>query len=216
MTTQLTHTQLGIKQYNKDIPPGWRPGAYPISEYEEYIKVWLRITPLDDDKKGAVIFSRMELGALDLARRFSTKRWDNVSKTERKVEGLDALCAADQAEVRDSAGGTAFSTAKPAGYLEFIQKLISEFKTEDQDKAWIALDPVFILDGHNLDFFEYEQRFNTRYEQAKKLAGLDVGQVGLAYLFWSKAGIDDRTLADLRLKVDGKLDRYGEMTKNIK
>ena len=97
---------------------------------------------------------------------------------------------------------------------------MSEFKTEDQDKAWIALDQFFILDGRNLDFFEYEQRFNSRYEQAKKFAGLDVGQVGLAYLFWSKAGIDDRTLADLRLKVDSKLDRYGEMTsiykKNIK
>ena len=29
--------------------------------------------------------------------------------------------------------------------------------------------------------------------------------------FWSKSGIDDRTLADLRLKVDGKLDRSDEM-----
>ena len=38
-----------------------------------------------------------------------------------------------------------------------------------------------------------------------------MGKVGLAYLFWSKAGIDDRTLADLRLKVDGKLDRSDEM-----
>ena len=131
MTTQLTHTQLGIDQYNKDIPPGWRPGAYPISEYEEYIKVWLRITTLDDDKRGAVIFSRMELGALDLARRFSTKRWDNVSKTERKIEGLDALCADKQDEVKDSSGTTVLSAAKPARYLEFIQKLISKFKTED-------------------------------------------------------------------------------------
>ena len=111
MTTQLSHTQLGIKQYNKDIPPGWRPGSYPISEYEEYIKVWLRITTLDDDKKGAVIFSRMELGALDLARRFSIKRWNSTTSSEHKREGLDALCAADQAEVRDSAGTTVLSIA---------------------------------------------------------------------------------------------------------
>ena len=125
---------------------------------------------------------------------------------EKKIEGLDALCAPEQSEVRDSGGTVVLSTAKGPGYFDFLQKLISEFKTGDQDKAWIALDQFFILDGHNLDFFEYEQRFNSRYERAKKLAGLDVGQVGLAYLFWSKAGIDDRTLADLRLKVDGRLD----------
>ena len=62
-----------------------------------------------------------------------------------------------------------------------------------------------------MDFFEYDQRFQSRYENAAKLSGFTMGKVGLAYLFWSKAGIDDRTLSDLRLKVDGKLDRSDEM-----
>ena len=56
MTTNTAVTQLGIKQYNKDICPGWRPGAYPIAEFEELMKVWLRITNMEEERIGAILY----------------------------------------------------------------------------------------------------------------------------------------------------------------
>ena len=169
MTTNSAVTQLGIKQYNKDICPGWRPGVYPIAEYEELMKVWLRITLMEEERIGAIIYSRLELGALDLARRFQIKRYDGSlsSLTHEKIlTGIDALCCPHADEIRDSGSGTLIYPATPAGYAEFLTSLIKEFKTEDQDQAWIALNQFFSLDGHSMDFFEYDQRFQSRYENA--------------------------------------------------
>ena len=44
MTTGMHHTQLGLKQYTKEVPPGFRPGSYPVTEYEELVKVWSCLT----------------------------------------------------------------------------------------------------------------------------------------------------------------------------
>ena len=131
MTTNTAVTQLGIKQYNKDISPGWRPGAYPIAEFEELMKVWLRITNAEEERIGAILYSRLELGALDLARRFQIKRYDPSlsSLTHEKIlTGIDAMCCKHEDEVRDL-GGVIIYPATPAGYIEFLTALIKEFKT---------------------------------------------------------------------------------------
>ena len=76
MTTATHHTQLGLQQYTKEVPPGFRPGSYPVTEYEELVKVWSFLTTLDYDKVGVALYSRLELGALDLARRMRLHRMD--------------------------------------------------------------------------------------------------------------------------------------------
>ena len=65
---QTTATsQLGLRQYTKDVPPGWRPRAYPIKEYKEYLAIWGRLTKLDQEQIGPAIMSRLEGGALRTA-----------------------------------------------------------------------------------------------------------------------------------------------------
>ena len=137
MTTNTAVTQLGIKQYNKDICPGWRPGAYPIAEFEELMKVWLRITTHEEERIGAIIYSRLELGALDLARRFQIKRYDSSlsSLTHEKIlTGIDAMCCKHEDPIIDSMSGAIVYPPTPAGYIEFLTAIIKEFKTEDQDQ----------------------------------------------------------------------------------
>ena len=109
---------------------------------------------MEEERIGAILYSRLELGALDLARRFQIKRYDPSlsSLTHEKIlTGIDAMCCTHADEIRDL-GGTVIYPATPAGYIEFLTALIKEFKTEDQDQAWIALNQFFSLDGHSMDF----------------------------------------------------------------
>ena len=39
MATIAGGTGLGLKQYTKDVPPGWRPRSYPIREYRDYLTI---------------------------------------------------------------------------------------------------------------------------------------------------------------------------------
>eukprot|EP00959_Pyramimonas_sp_CCMP1952_P290702 6080804-Pyramimonas_sp.AAC.1 len=57
-TTASSH--LGLRQYTKDVPPGWRPRAYPIKEYKECLAIWGRLTKLDQEHIGPAIMSRLE------------------------------------------------------------------------------------------------------------------------------------------------------------
>ena len=83
--------QLGLKQFTKEIPPGFRPGSYPVVEYEELVKVWSVLTTLDAEKIGVALFSRLELGALDLARHLKLTRCDPQSYEIKEYVGLEAV-----------------------------------------------------------------------------------------------------------------------------
>ena len=67
MSTPGAGPSLGIKQWTKDIPPGWRPFAYPLREYQEYLAVWSKLTKLEQAQLGPAIVSRLEGGALTAA-----------------------------------------------------------------------------------------------------------------------------------------------------
>ena len=58
---------FGLKQYTKDVPPGWRPYSYPLREYKDYLSVWSKLTKLDPEQIGAAIVSRLEGAALKYA-----------------------------------------------------------------------------------------------------------------------------------------------------
>ena len=60
-------TPLTLKQYSKDVPPGWRPRAYPIREYRKALDIWARLTRLEQGQLGAAVMSRLEGKALQAA-----------------------------------------------------------------------------------------------------------------------------------------------------
>ena len=212
MTTPTHHTQLGLKQYTKDVPPGFRPGAYPVAEYSELLKVWSILTTLEAGRIGAAIFSRLEAGALDIARRLHITRMDPTTYMLTDYYGIDAVSLLDSAEIIDPNDvNVVLFDAQPSGARQLVNALQTQYALEDQDRQWISLEDFFELQGNGNDFFEYDQLFESRYSQAQRYAALQIGDVGLAYLFWSKSGVDDKLIADLRLKVNGDLTRYREM-----
>lgn len=210
MSTAAPHTQLGLKQYTKEVPPGFRPGAYPVTEYEELVKVWSVLTTLDSEKVGVALYSRLELGALDKARRLRGHRMDQNTLAIRNYIGLDAIRLPASDPVLDGLGNEIFA-AQPAGAMLLLQMLVREFSLQDQDKAWISLERFFEHTGRGDDFFEYDQQFESRYADAVSHGGLAMNDAGLAYLYWSKSGVNEKLIADLRLKVDGDLTRFRDM-----
>ena len=71
-----TSGALGIKQWNHNIPPGWRPHSYPLHEYEKYLGVWAQLTSLEERKLGPAIASRLEGSALKVALELQVERTD--------------------------------------------------------------------------------------------------------------------------------------------
>ena len=205
--------QLGLKQFTKEIPPGFRPGSYPVVEYEELVKVWSVLTTLDAEKIGVALFSRLELGALDLARHLKLTRCDPQSYEIKEYVGLEAVQLMRSGAVLrgEPPNQVEVYPACLSGSEMLIKELVREHSIENQDKAWIALSQFFTLEGNGNDFLEYDQQFNSRFEDARTYAGLGINDVGLAYLYWSQSGVDDDTVADLRLKVNGDMTRYREM-----
>ena len=122
MTTPLNQTTLGLRQYNKDIPPGWRPGAYPIVEYEELISVWGFLTVLEGPRIGAAVFSRLELRALDIARRLTVTRMNATTGELTVHRGIDAVCQPSEYAVQDR-NGNVLHPPQVSGLATLLRKL---------------------------------------------------------------------------------------------
>ena len=84
---------LALRQYTKDVPPGWRPRAYPIKEYKTALDVWARLSRLEPEQLGPAIMSRLEGGALKLAEGLTVHRRqpDGSTATYRGVEAVSLL-----------------------------------------------------------------------------------------------------------------------------
>ena len=138
----IPHTQLGMKQYNKEVPPGFRPGAYPVTEYEELLKVWAVLTTWTEPEKiGAAIYSRLEGGALDIARRLKITRMDPNTFELVTYAGLEAISlpASDAVLSQD---GTVLFGRQPAGSKALVTRLVLEYKIDHQDRAWWSSSSV--------------------------------------------------------------------------
>ena len=91
MQTGSNATVLSLKSYSKDIPPGWRPRAYPLKEYEQQLKVWVRLTSLHEDKFGAAVMSRLDGQALKIAQDLQIVRYNTELEQNITLQGVDAL-----------------------------------------------------------------------------------------------------------------------------
>eukprot|EP00959_Pyramimonas_sp_CCMP1952_P352246 7380418-Pyramimonas_sp.AAC.1 len=198
---QTTATsQLGLRQYTKDVPPGWRPRAYPIKECKEYLAIWGRLTKLDQEQIGPAIMSRLEGGALRIASGLTIQRPDPLTLVQTTYEGIEAASLDAQAAINDQAGNSV-APAYPSGVKVLIAKLTELYYLDDQDFAWTSLDRFFcFVKPYDMDFSTYVVEWERLYSEAEKHGGLAIGDSGKAWLFFSRSGIAERQLADLRLK----------------
>ena len=118
---QIQHG-LGLKQYTKDIPPGWGPRTYPIVEYTELLKVWSKLTRLDADQIPAAIMSRLVGKALRQAHRFTVPRLVPLTMQLETHRGIDALSLPASLPVLDGLGNVA-QDAQVSGIRQFLDYL---------------------------------------------------------------------------------------------
>ena len=62
-----------------------------------------------------------------------------------------------------------------------------------------------------MDFQEYLHEWESHYDEAEKHGGLQLSTPAKCWLFWSRTTLPDRAIAELRLKVDGDLNRHRDM-----
>ena len=86
MASYDTTTQaLGLRQYNKDVPPGWGPAQYPYTEYQDFLQVWRCLTRLEEKQIPAAIVSRLTGKTLKMALK---KSIDRVNACGRLPSGV--------------------------------------------------------------------------------------------------------------------------------
>ncbi len=212
MQTQTSSPVLSLKQYTKDVPPGWRPRSYPIKDYKEALGVWSRLTRLEDNQIGAAMISRLEGGALRIAHSLTITRPNIQTGQNETHKGIDAVSLAKQDAIMDPHTGAEIAPSYPSGAKVLLDRLMELFFLDDQDLAWTSLDRFFqFTRPHDMDFANYVVEWDRLFQEAEHHGGLVLGDTGKCWLFWSRSNLPERQLADLRLKVNGDLSRYRDM-----
>ena len=86
------HGGLPLEEYRKDVPPGWHPDKkdYPLRRYFELLRLWIRLTNLEDTQVGPAIAGRLKGRAQTIA---LSLRFDVLDANGNQIilHGDDAL-----------------------------------------------------------------------------------------------------------------------------
>ena len=117
-------SRMGLKDYNKDVPPGWKPGSYPLKEYLDHLEVWGNMTSMEASKIGPAIISRLEEGAFRLVRNLTIERYDE-NRVWKFYEGMAVVTLPRVKELTDpTIPGVVLQAEQPSGSEIIIQKLM--------------------------------------------------------------------------------------------
>ena len=134
MAAVVGHHFWGLKQYTKDIPPGWRPYSYPLREYTDLLSIWGKLTALEESRLGPAIVSRLEGNALKIAIAFVVHR-RQADGTFVEFRGADAISLVRQDAEFDVNTGLEINPVQPSGVNLLLDKLADVYALDDQDKA---------------------------------------------------------------------------------
>lgn len=202
---------MSIQQYSKDVPPGWRPRSYPLKQFRESLSIWSKLTTLPAEKVGPAIVSRLEGEAYKIAMGLQHARKRPTDGIDELFIGLDAVVLPAQPAVLGPTG-VEIIPAYPSGCKCLIDKLTQVFGFDDQDEAWMALDKFFLcIRKYNQGFSSFVTEWERYLGEAEIRAGLYLNEVAKCWLFFSRAGLTEKQMSDLKLKVDGDLSRFRDM-----
>jgi len=126
--------------------------------------------------------------------------------------GIDAVALPACDEEQDPHTGAVLQPADQSGAQQLILSLARAYYLDDQDVAWTSLDKFFnCRQGEHQDFSTYVLEWQRMFDEAADNAHLTLSDVGKTYLFFSKSNLSESQIADLRLKVNGDLSRFGDM-----
>ena len=176
------NTSLGLRQYTKDIPPGWRPKSYPFRGYKESLEIWSCLTRLDPDQIGPAILSRLEGGAYRVALNLKIQRLDPARNYDQiapqEFRGLKAVSLPETVNIFDNIGQL-MCPAYASGAKVLLQRLHEMYFLDDQDLAWTTLDKfITFIKPRDMDFSSYSAEFDRLLDESTQLAGLQINDIG--------------------------------------
>ncbi|CAE8606275.1 unnamed protein product [Polarella glacialis] len=202
---------LPLSEFNKLVPPGWRPGipGYPIKLFFERLKLWYRVTDNAEAQLGILVAGRLQGAPQKIALRLRLPR--PVAAGGGHDIGDEALIRLSQEQVIDPATNTIVQEYIPSGLQFLCQALRAIYGLQDQDRTTVALDSFYEFKRGHLGLAEFAQEFDHRYESAEDEAGLQMNDTGKTYFFLRGSGLGDKIIEDIKLQMRGDMSRYQEI-----
>ncbi|CAE8583524.1 unnamed protein product [Polarella glacialis] len=202
---------LPLSEFNKLVPPGWRPGipGYPIKLFFERLKLWYRVTDNAEAQLGILVAGRLQGAPQKIALRLRLPR--PVAAGGGYDIGDEALIRLSQEQVIDPATNTIVQEYIPSGLQFLCQALRAIYGLQDQDRTTVALDSFYEFKRGHLGLAEFAQEFDHRYESAEDEAGLQMNDTGKTYFFLRGSGLGDKIIEDIKLQMRGDMSRYQEI-----
>lgn len=144
MASGHSGSNLGLMDFNKNVPPGWALGLawYPISTYIARLQLWYRLTDLDPESIGAMIASRLQGDLFAVAMNLEVVRQTGFDAMGNPVlethKGDQALALTARPD--DPQTGV---PAQPGGVASLIQILKTDYGMHQQDESTAKLDQFF-------------------------------------------------------------------------
>ena len=212
-------TRLALDEYNKTTPPGWMPHMreYPLKLFKEKFRLFMKQTSLKYEEIGPVLLGRLKGAAYRLAMKVVAQRYKEISG----VVQLDTTSGQPIEDVilREDDAIACYEQRHPIsaavlckhGYEIVIDQLEETYGPEQHDVLGKVLDKFFKLYRGNSSLMDYCIAFKTRFEAAGEKAKLTMNNVGKTHLFIDHAGLSDKFIDDIMLKVDGDREKFDEI-----
>ena len=163
------------------------------------MQLWSTIKACSVDQTGPLVAGRLCGAAFQIAMHLQITRSDGTT-----LSGADAISCPDisatTGNVGDKSGG---------GYL--LDRLIEEYGVHDQEQTTMALDQFFNHTREGYDLASYLTTWRLYLEEAQELGGLQLNNVAKSYLLLRCSGLPKNKQDDIKLKVSGDLDKFGEI-----
>jgi len=108
---------------------------------------------------------------------------------------------------------------KQSGWLNGVEAMLDTlavaYGEEEVDSISTILDKFLNLSRGSGNLVDYCIAFKNRYDAAQYKANLQINDVGLTHMFLHKAGLSQKFIDDILLKVDGDRSRYNDIYSHI-
>ena len=162
------------------------------------------MTDIAAHQLGATLVGRLKEAAYRLAFKIRI-----TTQSGQILQGIDAVVFIGEDAMTDLAG--IHHQAVPSGVQTVLNALQVAYGQVEQDLQGQALEGFFELYRGSLSVAECCTGFQIRFETAEQLAGLQLNNVGKTHLSLKHAGLSQKFIDGVYLKVDGDRNRFNEV-----
>jgi hypothetical protein len=200
---------LALDEYTKSCPPGWRPhmASYPLRTYVEKFELWMNMTDIQHHQIGSTMVGRLKEAAYRLAMKARITLQDGTV-----LLGSNAVIFPGEPAIEADAHAGVVAVPRTSSGVETIFAILqAAYGDVEMDMQGLALDRFFELYRGSSSLSDYCTAFLVRLETAGAKAGLEVNDVCKTHLFMTHAGLTNKFIDDIYLKIDGDRTRFHEV-----